>query len=521
MNNRVFNRKCIAHIAVIAGISLALGSAFQGVLSVGEFLPGFLAASLLIFICGVVLYLAWRIAGGGKALAWMMIAAFVLRLAIGVFFAWGLPRFGYDEDPQNAGFVFEDAYRREADAWYLAKSDAPLTRAFSDEFQTDQYGGMLAMSALVYRTISPDAYRPALISIIMAGVMTLSLPFLMSALKQKFDKSVSLWAGWILALYPEGILLGAAQLREPFFILLFTIMFWASVNILDRKKLKISILAILISTLCLFLFSFRIGIPILGVMLLLMWVEFSSQMKRLWVKIAGWVMIFLALAAILWLLWYWVDAVLWWDTLVTIRTSNRVQLHIEALPQWLHFPFILIYGIFQPVLPAAIAAPAPWIWRALGIFRALGWYALLPLLAYALISIWRLKASKKRQLLIIIALLVWLWVIIASARAGGDQWDNPRYRTIFLPWIGVVAGWAITFARKTKDRWLMRSLVVEGIFLAFFTNWYISRYNPTIPRLEFYASVILIIILSLVVIIIGLLRDRHWPKKGFQDRPGD
>ena len=195
MKNKVFNRKCIAHIVSILGISLALGSVFQVVLAAGDFLPGFLAASLLIFICGVVLYLAWRIAGSGKALAWMMIVAFILRIAFGVFFAWGMPRYGYDEDPQNAGFVFEDAYRREADAWFLAKSDAPIMRAFSDGFQTDQYGGMLALSAMVYRTISPDAYRPALISIIVAGVMTLSLPFLLSVLKQKFDKRVSLW-GW-------------------------------------------------------------------------------------------------------------------------------------------------------------------------------------------------------------------------------------------------------------------------------------------------------------------------------------
>jgi len=207
--------------------------------------------------------------------------------------------------------------------------------------------------------------------------------------------------------------------------------------------------------------------------------------------------------------------------LVTIRTSNRVQLHLGALPDWLHFPFVLIYGIFQPVLPAAIAAPAPWIWRGLGIFRALGWYTLLPLLAYALISVWRLKASKKKRWLTVIVLLIWLWVIIASARAGGDQWDNPRYRTIFLPWMGIVAGWAITFAKTMKDRWLTRCVIVEGIFLAFFTNWYLSRYNPSIPRLEFYASVGLIIVLSLVVILTGLYRDHRQSKIGSPSDPGN
>ena len=434
MKMSVFNRKYIIHVLVIAGFSLILGAIFQGVTAAGDFLPGFLAASLLIFICWMVIYLAWCLSGREKTLAWMMIAAFVLRLALGMFFAWGLPQYGYDEDPQNAGFVFEDAYRREADAWHLAKSDTPLKTVFGDTYETDQYGGMLALSALVYRTLSPDAYRPGLISIIAAGVMTLSLPFLLSAIK-KFNKKAYRWAGWIVALYPEGVLLGSAQLREPYFILIFLVLFWATVNILQKKKVKLSILVMLLSIGSLFLFSFRIGVPILGVMLVLMWVEFTSRIKRLWIKVAGWAMIILAVILILYLTWYWVDAVLWWDTLVTIRTSNRVQLHIEALPGWLGYPFIVIYGILQPVLPAAIAAPAPWIWRSLGIFRSLGWYAMLPLLVYAVIAVWRMKPSTKKRWMVVITLLVWVWIFIASTRAGGDQWDNPRYRTIFLPWM--------------------------------------------------------------------------------------
>ncbi len=32
--------------------------------------------------------------------------------------------------------------------------------AFDDELGTDQYGGMLLMSSLVYRVLSPDALGP-------------------------------------------------------------------------------------------------------------------------------------------------------------------------------------------------------------------------------------------------------------------------------------------------------------------------------------------------------------------------
>jgi hypothetical protein len=218
---------------------------------------------------------------------------------------------------------------------------------------------------------------------------------------------------------------------------------------------------------------------------------------------------------------YWVDAVLHWDTLVTIRRSGRVQFHLESLPQWLHFPFILGYGIFQPVLPAAIASPAPWIWRGLGIFRALGWYALAPLLVYVLVSVWRLQPSVKKRWLVVMVLVISAWVLVSSARAGGDQWDNPRYRTIFLPWMAAAAAWGITYARKTKDHWLYRALLIEGIFLVFFTYWYISRYYLGVLRLELFAIIAVVVVLSLLVILWGWLRDRRRARQDVLDPPDE
>jgi hypothetical protein len=73
----------------------------------------------------------------------MMVTAFILRLAFGVFLAWGLPQFGYEEPTQQAGFVFFDAFRRDGSAWDLAQSGDPLSIAFSDEYSSDQHGGLL------------------------------------------------------------------------------------------------------------------------------------------------------------------------------------------------------------------------------------------------------------------------------------------------------------------------------------------------------------------------------------------
>jgi hypothetical protein len=264
------------------------------------------------------------------------------------------------------------------------------------------------------------------------------------------------------------------------------------------------------------LFSFRVAIPIIGILLAWIWVVQSAKLQRPEIKIAGWALIFLAALAGVWFLRDWVDAVLHWDTLQTVRTSGMVQFIFDSLPDWLHFPFILVYGIFQPVLPAAIAAPARGLWRALGIFRAVGWYALLPLLAYASLRIWRIEKSKKRRWLILIIVMVWAWILIASARAGGDQWDNPRYRTIFLPWMAIIGGWALAFSRRIQDAWMPRILLVEGIFLAGFTFWYLGRYNTSIPRPGLGLVVVMILILSGVVIGMGWFKerqhDRHLPQ---------
>ena len=509
MHDRAWRHSPFFHLFLILVASLGAGGLIQTVLAVGNFWPGLVIMSMLIFFIGCVLYFAWKKAGAGKALAWMIFLAFTIRLTYGALLAWGLPRYGYDEWPQGTGYVFEDAFRRDRNAWTLSRSEKPLISAFSNDYEVDQYGGLLALSGFVYRYFSPDIHRPFLMVIISAGAMALSVPFLMSGLKGKINGKTALWAGWILALYPEGVLLGASQMREPFLILFFTMIFWSASRWMDHKKDKVALVVFGLSSLSLLLFSLRVALPMIGVVVLWVWAIESATLKQTWLRVAGWVILLGAIIFGLWLMRDWVDAVLYWDTLQTISRSGRVQFHLDSLPDWLHFPFILTYGLLQPVLPAAIAAPAPWIWRSLGIFRALGWYLLFPLLVYALFRVWHLPASFKRRALSVIIIIVCVWVIIASARAGGDQWDNPRYRTIFLPWMAIAAGWGLAYAQQTKDRWLARVYYVEGIFLVLFTQWYISRYYPYFPRFELWVMVGIITILSLGVLIGGWLYDRR------------
>ena len=504
-------------ILIIAASSVVLGAIMQGMLKTGQFWRGTLLGALLIFLAGMAMVLVWRKAGGEKALAWMMILAFILRLVFGVFLAWGLPQFGYAEPSQQAGFVFYDAFRRDGSAWELAQSGDPLSQAFSDEYSSDQYGGLLWMTALVYRTLSPDAYRPGLIMILSAAAMALSVPFLVQFSRRRLGDPIGRWTGWILALYPEGLLLGASQMREPFYILFFCIILWAAGHWLDRSKLKVALPAAILSALVFSALSYRVAIPVLGAVLFWVWLEENRRTKKVWIRLAGWTVIAMIAGFALYLFRDWLIAAFNWDSYLTVHGSGMVQFLLEKMPTWAQLPFIVVYGMLQPVLPAAIVAPAPWIWKSLAIFRAVGWYTFIPLLIYGLFRVWKAKPERKR-LLIFFILVSCVWILIASFRAGGDQWDNPRYRVVFLPWMALVSAWGIQFAIRTRDRWFRRILILEGVFILFFTEWYLTRYYPGVPALRFEILVALIVGISLVVIIGGVLRDRHKAASDLTDR---
>ena len=92
----------------------------------------------------------------------LILLAFLLRLALGVTLTLALPEGGNPNPQHEAGYIFLDSYRRDAQAWELAQSDAPILSAFNKNFYSDQYGGLLAFSAVTYRYFSPDAHRPLL-----------------------------------------------------------------------------------------------------------------------------------------------------------------------------------------------------------------------------------------------------------------------------------------------------------------------------------------------------------------------
>jgi hypothetical protein len=199
-----------------------------------------------------------------------------------------------------------------------------------------------------------------------------------------------------------------------------------------------------------------------------------------------------------------------WDAYLLKLHSGWIQNVFDILPASLHLPFIIGYGIMQPVLPAAIADPAAWPMRALGILRGLGWYALLPLLVYGFRPILKIPDKRERLAWLWLLFTTWGWIILSAARAGGDQWDNPRYRVIFLLFQAVLASQTIVWQRATKDRWLWRFLAVEGVFLALFGYWYAARYTGwQAGQVHIFVIIALIVIISSIILVGGWILDRR------------
>jgi hypothetical protein len=163
-----------------------------------------------------------------------------------------------------------------------------------------------------------------------------------------------------------------------------------------------------------------------------------------------------------------------WQAYVNANASGWVAREFERMPLFAQIPFLVIYGIFRPLLPAALVASGPPIWMVVGIWRAAGWTAVLALLVYA--SYLNLCSKHWRQAPGALLLSSWAVSFAASYRGGGDLWDSPRYRSAFAAVQIALAAWAWVQYHETKDPWLRRALVGAGLMIAWFLPWYLRRY---------------------------------------------
>ncbi len=483
----------------------------------GLFIPGLLALSAL-----------WRSADSPPALGWILILSLVLRLAAGIFFSLVLPVSGNDNEVHQAGYIYRDAFTYDTQAWELADSGDPLWKAFDRSSGIEeQYGGLTLTLSLVYRLFSPDVHRPWLTILLSALMGALGVGLAWKGARQAWGEGVALVLGWIMAFYPESVFSGCAQIREPFLLLFIAMLLWATVTWQGTRQ-RTAWIWLAGGILGLFLFSPGIAVATLIVLGVWVWLARKEVSIRWW-WVAG-VAAIIVLAGLLFSqvvagtlkvpggpltnLVNWLKYSMNFGAYVTTQNSGWLQTIFDSLPKVLHLPFIIAYGIAQPVLPAAMADPAVWPVRLIGILRGLGWYALLPLLLYSLRPIWKTVNRRERMAWIWLWLAAWFWIILASARAGGDQWDNPRYRVILLMFQAALAAYSLLWARRTRDRWLWRILAVEGVFLVLFGYWYFSRYaNTQLITINIFLVFTAIAVISLAILIGGWLWDQRQAKR--------
>jgi len=265
--------------------------------------------------------------------------AFGLRLLIGIILFATLPIYGYDEAPPNNGYLYLDAYKRDTDAWALASSGQSLAGAFTNEFATDQYGGLLSFSAGVYRLLSPDAHRPLLVLILTSFFAALGLPFFWKSVHDRWGEKAANSSVWIYALYPESIILGASQMREPILIGLSAVAFWAVLK--WRNDRKLSIIFMFISALLMAFVSVKAAAAIALVLAVWFWMEnLLPKLDRKW-RLFSFAVFTLVIIAGLVLGWGWLVDSSRWDLLLMEGSSGRIQWEIELIGERFRAPFII------------------------------------------------------------------------------------------------------------------------------------------------------------------------------------
>lgn len=482
-----------------------------------------------------------------QKLIWIIALAFAVRLLVGVSLHLGLPLYGHADEDDQSGYVFTDAHIRDDQAWKLASSDRPIWDAFSRKFSSDQYGGLLAFSAFVYRYLSPDAQRPLLLILLSAFIAALGVPFLWMGTRGVFGEKVAYAAAWIFALYPESILLGSSAMREPYLLTFSAVAFYGffyGVRELapetSASKLAESKTAPRI-WLALGLLGMLLVSPAVALATLVIfagWLFFTNESRSLsWKSILIFLLVFAAGLLILSaslnrsgqfedaspfrVINDWLRLTVKWDAYQLERESGWVQKLFDEMPEWMRLPFVAIYGIFQPVLPAALVAPTVPIWKAIYILRSLGWYALLPALILSFGAAAgqgrrpervegseMSRAGRSRSILLWLSLLTWTWILLAALRGGGDLWDNPRYRTILFLWQAILAGHVWVWWRETRNAWFKRVLLCEILFLLVFTQWYASRYFYWGGQLPFPVMVGMIAVFWGIILGLGWWLDK-------------
>jgi hypothetical protein len=513
-------------------------SAWLASVQAGSWFIGFASFSFLLLLSFTLLIFSSRWANGGRTLGWIIALAIYLRFGVGMILHFGRPIYGHADEDDRAGYVFTDAHRRDDQAWNLATSEHPVIDAFSQRYGSDQYGGLLAFNTFVYRYFSPDAHRPLMLVLLSAFFSAFGIPFLWKAMNQVFGEKVAWASALIFALYADSVLLGASAMREPYLLTFNTIVLWGFVHrfyrfeesptlnrlsdLMDLLKDRIGWMWIALGLAGMLLVS--PAIALITIIILAGWLFFTNERREIsWRGIGAIAVLFVMglfflssslnrsgefiATSPLHVINDWFQAAVKFDAYQLERDSGWVQKIFDEGPAWIRLPFIAIYGIFQRLTCDDLQTDQADL--ANHRHHRRGWYALLPVLTLSFVAAAGQGSRKMRNLVLWLSLLVWTLVLLASLRGGADLFDNPRYRTIFFVWQAILAGYVWVWWRETRNAWFIRVVLMEVVFLLFFTQWYASRYFHWGVQLPFAIMVALILGSWAIILGMGLWRDRR------------
>jgi hypothetical protein len=493
----------------IAGILLGV---LLAAFSPGEFLSGAWQSALYCILLAALFFIGWFVIKPPKIVLILAICAFLLRIGVGIWLTTTLPVNGFDTTVQNAGYTYSDAYDRDQLAYAIAFPGKEEFVPPANINAVDQYGGMMMLSTGIYRLFSTDVHRPLLIIFLSALSMALAVIFTWKAIHLVWGEKTALVAVIFLVFYPEGVILGSAQMREPLLICLALITFWAMILFTTGER-RLKIIAVFaLAALLMCWISIPAGLVIIAVELGYLQVKAITTEKEPGRKkglliVFGVFLLLVCLAG-----WMWLKNTLYYDAFATESESGLISWLLSLVGSKWRFPFVLLYGLIQPVLPAALVYQSLPVWQGIAIFRASGWYFTIPFLIYGIGAV--IKEARKNgdwALVWLMAVLV-IWTFISSARAGGDQWDNPRYRAILLPWLSLLIGWVWDRVSQGKVPWFWRIVVLDGAFVLIFTNWYFNRKFGTGIAIPTEYDLGLFVVLLIAVIAGGILFDRRKQK---------
>jgi hypothetical protein len=482
-------------IAALGILLLSLGLA--RISSHAGGLDGWISFLSVLLLASGLLWAGWRLLRVERLPSWLgalVVGAALLRLAAGAFWFVALPAWGHGTPAEKAGYVMADAYARDQAAWRLADSDKSLWTAFRNQRQVDQYGGMLFISALVYRYLGGSFHLPLLMVVIAAAFSAMGVMFTWALARRAWDEQVAWLAAWILALYPEAVLLGSSQMREAFTITLTAVAFYGLLRFRSEHS-RLGLAWVCAPILFYLPFSPLFAALLTGTLVLTAILTSGTlnlrilRNRRFWLVLMA---ISILILAGLWLalkqftpagmnnplemLGWWLRKSAHLQAYLAEHASGWMQKIFDNTPEWTHLPLLLVYGIVQPFLPAAlvVGSQAP-IWHWVTLWRSLGWTILLAFLLYAPLLAWR--RQQNRGFARALVLVVWIVILVASFRGGADMWDNPRYRATYASLQVALVAWVMIQQRREGDPWLRRALLSLGAILFWFLPWYLRRYT--------------------------------------------